>query len=79
VAYVRDVLRALTRLDDRVLGRWLDRPPPPLRLAIPLTVLGVIAALLVTVFTGNVTLLIPVLVGLVVGWTVRIFRTRPRR
>ena len=77
MAYVRDALRALTRLDDRVLGRWLDRRPP-LRLAITLTVLAVITAILLTILIGSATPLKVALFGLVIGWIGRIFGTRPR-
>lgn len=69
----------MTRLDDRVLGRWLDRPPPPLRTAIIITVLAVVAAVLLTVLIGDATPLKSVAFGLIVSWSVRMFNKRPRR
>ncbi|WP_285629498.1 hypothetical protein [Actinoallomurus iriomotensis] len=68
----------MTRLDDRMLGRWLDRRPPPLRTAITITVLTVIAAVLLTVLIGNATPLKAASFGLIVSWSIRIFSTRPR-
>ena len=79
MASVRVVLRAMTRLDDRVLGRSLDRPPPPLRHAIINTVLAAIAAVLLTVLIGDATPLKAVGFGLIVNWGIRIFNKRPRR
>lgn len=69
----------MTRLDDRVLGRWLDRPPPPLRTAIIITVLAVIAAVLVTVLIDDATPLAATSFGLILSWSVRIFNKRPRQ
>ncbi|MGI5224590.1 hypothetical protein [Actinoallomurus sp. CA-142502] len=78
MASVRGVLRALTRLDDRVLGRWLDRPPPRLSVAITMTVLLVLAAVLLTVLLGDATPLKAASFGVLVGWIARFSLRRPR-
>jgi membrane associated rhomboid family serine protease len=77
VIYGRDALRALSRLDDRVLGRLLDRRPP-LRLAIVFTVIIITIAVPLTVITGNAAFLGGALIGLASGWIMRIL-LRPRR
>ena len=71
-------VRALIRLDDRVLGRWLnDRYRPiPVGVEIALTVVVVAVAVLITALTGNVALLIAPLVAVAAGWYRRAHHAR---
>jgi hypothetical protein len=56
VTSLRNVVQASTRLDDRVLGRWLHNRTP-LPLAIMSTIAAVVFAVLAAILTGNVWIL----------------------
>jgi uncharacterized membrane protein YczE len=50
-----------------------------MRIAIAITILTVIAAVLLAVLIGDVTLVGATSVGLIIGWSMRISKRRPRR
>lgn len=77
MAFAQNALRALARLDDRVLGRWLDRRPP-LRRVIAVSVVAVAVGVLVFVLTGNFAFLGGPLIGVASTWIMRIILP-PRR
>jgi hypothetical protein len=76
--HVGNPVRALVRLDDRVLGRWLNsrHRPVPVGVDIALTAAVVAVAVLFTVLTGNVALLIAPLIAVAAGWYRRAHHAR---
>ena len=71
-------VRALMRLDDRLLGRWLyNRQPVPLRLEIALIVVAIALAAPFAVLGGDYYLLILPVVVVASAWFRRSRRNRP--
>jgi hypothetical protein len=70
VTSLRNAVQASTRLDERVLGRWLGSRTP-LPLAIMSTIAAVVFAVLAAILTGNVWILGFVLLVSASAWFAR--------
>ena len=69
--------RALMRLDDRFLGRWLyNRQPVPLRVEIAGIVVAIVLVTLLAVISGNFFLLILLVPYIAGAWYRRTRRNR---